>query len=82
VDLDQPRRPRRAGRLWRRIRREPVPAFVYPDDYLGWFDDDDGEGSAGVREPRHPLPLGPMAGAGEAPLPEPPLFARLPDPRY
>ena len=46
-----------------------------------WLDDDD-DGSAGVREPRHPKPLGPMSGAGEAVPTEPLLVARLPDPRY
>ena len=52
-----------------------------PDDLGGWFDDDQ-DGSAGVREPRRPMPLGPMSGAAEAPPPAEPLFARLPDPRY
>lgn len=79
--MDEPRRPPRPGRLERRIRREPVPAFS-ADDFGDWFDDDGGEGSAGVREPRHPLPLGPMACAAAAPVPAEPLFARLPDPRY
>jgi hypothetical protein len=79
--MEEPRRPRRPGRLWRRGRREPVPA-ASPDDPGGWFRDDEGDGSAGVREPRRPLPLGPMAGAGEAPPPAEPLFARLADPRY
>jgi hypothetical protein len=79
--MDEPRRPRRPGRLERRWRREPVPA-ASPDDLGGWFDDDDSDGSAGVREPRHPMPLGPMSGAGEALPPAEPLFARLGDPRY
>lgn len=81
--MEEPRRPRRTGRLWRRMRREPVPAMpsAAPEEVRRWFDDDD-EGSAGVREPRHPKPLGPMAGAGEAVPEEPPLVARLPDPRY
>ena len=81
------RRPPPTGRFWRR-RREPVPAITGPpfdvpmwfDDYGG--DDDDDWGSAGVREPRRPLPLGPMAGAGEAVPSDPPLAAQLPDPRY
>jgi len=80
--MEEPRRPRRPGRLSRRGRREPVPATP-ADDLGGWFgDDEDGDGSAGVREPRRPMPLGPMSGAGEAPLPPPPLAAKLPDPRY
>jgi hypothetical protein len=55
----------------------------YPDDELGWhpYDELGGDGSAGVREPRNPLPK-PVSGAGERPQPEPPLVAVLPDPRY
>jgi len=75
-----PRRPRLAGRLWRRRRREPVPAAA-PSEIGRWFDEDDG-GSAGVREPRRPKPLGPMAGAAEAVPADPPLAAELPDPRH
>jgi hypothetical protein len=45
-------------------------------------DDDPDDGSAGVREPRRPKPLGPMSGAGERPIPEPAIAASLPDPRY
>jgi hypothetical protein len=46
------------------------------------FDDDEGEGgSAGVREPRRPKPLGPMSGAGELPTPEPPTYLVMSDPR-
>lgn len=41
----------------------------------------DDDGSAGVREPRHPKPLGPMSAAGELPEPEPPRMIALPDPR-
>jgi len=79
------RRPRRTGRLWRRLRREPVPAapsLPFPDAGK-WLDDDgdDSGGSAGVREPRHPKPLGPMSGAGEAVPAAPALAAQLPDPR-
>jgi hypothetical protein len=39
-----------------------------------WEDPDDGAGSAGVREPRRPLPT-PLSAAGE--LPEPELFTYL-----
>lgn len=78
--MDEPRRPRRPGRLSRRGTREPVPASS-PDDFGGW-PEDGGDGSAGVREPRHPKPFGPMSGAGEAPPPAEPLFARLADCRY
>ncbi|HEX4221127.1 MAG TPA: DUF3073 family protein [Pseudonocardiaceae bacterium] len=48
------------------------------------FDDGDGpdgDGSAGVREPRHPKPLGPMSSAGERPMPEQEFAICLPDPR-
>lgn len=40
--------------------------------YRGWDDDPD-DGSAGVREPRRPEPLGPSSGAGERPPPEDPM---------
>ena len=75
--------------VYRRPRREAVPAYG-PGDFdpygwdEGWNDDwDDGgdAGSAGVREPRYPKPLGPLADAGELPVPEPPLMIALPDPR-
>jgi hypothetical protein len=64
---------------YRRPQREPVPAAGPWDD--AWDDDEGDAGSAGVREPRHPKPLGPMADAGELPVPEPPLAVALPDPR-
>jgi hypothetical protein len=80
--MDESRRPRRPGRLWRRSTRQPVEQRN-PDDLGGWpWGDEGGDGSAGVREPRRPKPLGPMSDAGEAPLPPPPLMAHLPDPRY
>lgn len=44
-------------------------------------DPDDPDGTAGVREPRRPLPLGPTSGAGRRPVPAPFLVAVLPDPR-
>jgi hypothetical protein len=44
-------------------------------------DDDGDDGSAGVREPRHPKPLGPMSDAGALPVPVPPQLITLPDPR-
>jgi hypothetical protein len=59
--------------------REPVTA-----DPTSHFDDGDGpegDGSAGVREPRRPKPLGPMSSAGERPMPEPEFAICLPDPR-
>ncbi|HEY3610189.1 MAG TPA: hypothetical protein VGL06_22000 [Pseudonocardiaceae bacterium] len=40
------------------------------------------DGAAGVREPRRPLPKGPVSGAGALPEPAPPLVLSLPDPRY
>jgi hypothetical protein len=64
--------------VFRRSKREEVPAG--PPDDSGHGGDDDA-GSAGVREPRHPKPLGPMADAGELPLPEPQVAVTLPDPR-
>ncbi|HEX5405314.1 MAG TPA: hypothetical protein VFX16_23800 [Pseudonocardiaceae bacterium] len=72
---DEARRPK--GRRGRRIVRESVIA-----DTGGRLDDESGdEGSAGVREPRRPLPK-PVSGAGVRPEPAPPLVAVLPDPRY
>jgi hypothetical protein len=66
-----------------------VPAYLDDVDGPWWGrndgygpDDDDGPGgSAGVREPRHPKPVGPMSGAGAKPTPEEYLHAVLPDPR-
>ena len=65
--------------VYRRPKRESVPATGPWDDF--WDDDEGDAGSAGVREPRHPNPLGPMADAGELPLPEPQFVVALPDPR-
>ena len=48
---------------------------------VGFDDQGDDDGSAGVREPRHPKPFGPMGGAGERPVPEDPIVMALPDPR-
>ena len=72
---EEKRRPSRRERI--RQVRERVIADMLRDR----GPDDPGEGSAGVREPRRPKPLGPMSGAGERPVPEPPLAASLPDPR-
>lgn len=74
------RPPRRRGLL----RRDPVPARWPAAENLidGDPDDPPDDGSAGVREPRRPKPVGPVAGAGAAPEPEPGLVAVLPDPRY
>ena len=76
--LDRP--PGGSGRrgVFRSPKREEVPAGTWDD---GWNDDDGDAGSAGVREPRHPKPLGPRADAGELPIPQPPLVVTLPDPR-
>jgi hypothetical protein len=79
LDGMEPRRPRFPGR-GRRRSRDPVP--VAPWETPSWPDDEDNGGSAGVREPRHPKPLGPMSAAAEAEPPPPPLVAQLPDPRY
>jgi hypothetical protein len=46
-----------------------------------WDDPDDGAGSAGVREPRRPLPT-PLSAAGELPEPEPFTYLKLADARY
>jgi hypothetical protein len=63
----------------RRAKREAVPAGPWDQ---GWYgDDEDDAGSAGVREPRHPKPLGPLADAGALPEPEPFVLVALPDPR-
>lgn len=70
----------RSGPGGRRARREEVPA-----DPSGWFGDGDGpdgDGSAGVREPRRPKPVGPNASAGQRPEPEPDFAICLPDPRH
>jgi hypothetical protein len=63
-------------------RRDPVFAALGPDDYLDLLDDDDGGGTAGMREPRRPLPNGPLSDAGARPLPEPPAYLTLADPRH
>ncbi|RKT53189.1 hypothetical protein [Saccharothrix australiensis] len=55
---------------WRRPSRDPVYAGDVTDE--GWTDDPD-DGSAGVREPRRPKPLGPSSGAGERPIPDDPV---------
>jgi hypothetical protein len=63
--------------VFRRAARESVLAAEQQ-----WFDDEEGDdGAAGVREPRHPKPLGPMSDAGALPIPEPPTMMSLPDPR-
>jgi hypothetical protein len=64
--------------VFRRPKRVEVPAGPWDDS---WNDDDGDAGSAGVREPRHPKPLGPRADAGELPVPEPRFVVTLPDPR-
>ena len=59
-------------------QRESVTAD--PSNHPDGDDGPDGEGSAGVREPRHPKPL-PMSSAGERPMPQPEFAMCLPDPR-
>lgn len=91
MSSDETRRPadekgRRQGKVSRRLvyrsrKREAVPA-TGTKDFDPRFGDDDGDaGSAGVREPRHPKPLGPRADAGELPEPRPTFAITLPDPR-
>jgi hypothetical protein len=63
----------------RSSQRESVLAD--PTNHLDDGDGPDGDGSAGVREPRHPKPLGPMSSAGERPMPEQDFAICLPDPR-
>jgi hypothetical protein len=55
-------------------RRRAVPADG------DWFDDEGEAGSAGVREPRRPKPVGPSM-AAEMPEPEPPTYVKLADAR-
>lgn len=68
--------------VFRRAPREPVPAIGSRDFDPPFDDDGDGnDGSAGVREPRHPKPLGPRADAGALPTPRQLTMITLPDPR-
>jgi hypothetical protein len=88
---DEMRRPadekgRRRGKVARRLeyrspKRDAVPASGTKDFDPRFGDEGDDAGSAGVREPRHPKPLGPRADAGELPMPEPQFVVTLPDPR-
>lgn len=78
-EVTRPPDGKRGRRLdYRRPQREAVPAGPGDDS---WDDDEGDAGSAGVREPRRPKPLGPMADAGELPVPESQLAITLPDPR-
>ena len=61
----------------RRAQRESVDAEVRRFLDGG----EDGEGSAGVREPRNPKPM-PLSSAGERPMPQQQFALSLPDPRY
>ncbi|HEV3355312.1 MAG TPA: hypothetical protein VG247_00885 [Pseudonocardiaceae bacterium] len=63
----------------RSAQRESVTA---DPNYRDGGDGPDGDGTAGVREPRRPKPLGPMSSAGERPMPPPEFAVSLPDPRY
>ncbi len=66
----------------RRAKRPAVPATGSRDFDPRLDGDDDGhDGSAGVREPRRPKPLGPMSDAGELPMPQESTMIALPDPR-
>ena len=76
-ELNRPRGGEGRRGVFRRPKREEVPAGPWDDNW----DDDGDAGSAGVREPRRPKPPGPLADAGELSLPEPPLAIALPDPR-
>ena len=60
-------------------RRESVAADV--QRFLDGGDGPDGEGSAGVREPRNPKPK-PSSAGGERPMPPQQFAMSLPDPRY
>jgi hypothetical protein len=55
------------------------PAEDWGPDESGFGDD---AGSAGVREPRRPLPSGPLSAAGTLPEPEPPTYLKLADARH
>ncbi|XVS65918.1 hypothetical protein ACQPYE_07635 [Actinosynnema sp. CA-299493] len=70
---EESRRPRGRSWPWRRPTREPV--LVAREVPYGWDDDPD-DGSTGVREPRHPQPLGPTSGAGERPIPDEPTAVK------
>jgi hypothetical protein len=63
----------------RSAKRESVAADV--QRFLDGGDGPDGEGSAGVREPRNPKPK-PMSSGGERPMPQQQFAMSLPDPRY
>lgn len=67
--------------MFRRPKREEVPAIGTRDFDPGSGDDGGDAGSAGVREPRHPKPSGPLSDAGEIPMPEQKVTVTLPDPR-
>ena len=69
--------------MFRRPKRESVPA-TGSRDFDPWFNDPDDPdpGSASVREPRRPKPLGPLSDAGELPLPQQHVTMTLPDPRW
>jgi hypothetical protein len=69
------------GRRWLGPRRRAVTADFGPNPSDDPGSGDDDGGSAGVREPRHPKPLGPMSGAGEKPTPEPLTYLVMSDPR-
>lgn len=74
VMADESRRPPGRPWPWRRPTRDPVHVGgEFP--YDGWNDEPD-DGSAGVREPRHPQPFGPVSGAGERPIPDDPIAVK------
>jgi hypothetical protein len=61
---------------WRRPERERVPVGFDAGPLDDGWDDEPGDGSAGVREPRHPKPFGPTSGAGERPIPDEPIAVK------
>ena len=68
---------RRFAKVPAGTRRRPWPAR---EDLTDRDDPDHGDGGAAVREPRRPSP-GPRAGAGAAPIPDPPQTITLGDSR-
>jgi hypothetical protein len=81
-ELNRPPGGRGRRGVFRRPKREEVPATGTKDFDPRFGDEGGGDaGSAGVREPRHPKPSGPLADAGEIPMPEQKFAITLPDPR-
>ncbi|OLF18758.1 hypothetical protein [Actinophytocola xanthii] len=70
----------RTGRRFAFPRLERVPVGTRDFD-PGGTDIGGDDGGAGVREPRRPMPSGPLTDAAELPVPPPPTTIVLPDPR-